>query len=1265
MSQAQPTGLLSRHGKRTADDLLKLTDFNAVRISVASAEKILSWSYGEVLKPETINYRTQKPERDGLFDERIFGPTKDWECYCGKYKKIRYKGVICDKCGVEVTRSSVRRERMGHIELAAPVAHIWYVRGVPSVLSQLVDVPVGDLEKVIYFAGFIILDLDEELRDELLSQLEEEYKEMTAETLSAKERSDLDETYRSTKQELTSLKPRAILSEERYQQISLRYGNVIRVGIGAEAIVELLRQINLDQMIKQLTEQAEAASETNKKKLTKRLGLALQLQQAGISPERFILQRIPVIPPDLRPMVQLDGGRFAASDLNDLYRRVLNRNNRLKKLLSQSAPEVICRNEKRMLQEAVDSLIDNSARRGRAVSTGATQRRLRSLSDMLRGKQGRFRQNLLGKRVDYSGRSVIVVGPDLQLNQCGIPKTMALELFKPFVIGTLISEGYIQNVKNAARLIEKGTPEVWDVLERVTADRFVMLNRAPTLHRLGIQAFRPVLIEGKAIQLHPLVCYAYNADFDGDQMAVHVPLSKQSLWEADNIMCSSKNLLKPASGEPVVSARLDMVYGAYYLTTFQEGAAGEGKAYSSKNEAILANQMGDLHVRAKIKVKLRLAEDAEPQVVETCVGRILFNNILPKELRLRNEPMDAKALKKIVTDCFQLLGTDATAVTVDQIKKIGFAYGLHSGMSIGMTDIYIPQAKHDIISQTEAHVAVVSDQYSAGLVSDDERRLQTIKLWEKARADIGTAMLGAFDSNSPVLIAVQSKARGSTTQLSQMAGMKGLVVNPAGEIIETAITSNFKEGLTELQYFTSTHAARKGKSDTALRTSDAGYLTRRLVDVSQDVIIEEEDCGTTEVHAVVRSEAEGLDLTFGSRLVGRMAGADISLGSRILVSAGSEIDGEAAATIEASDLERALVRSPLYCEAQFGLCQRCYGRDLASGQLVKLGEVVGIMAAQAIGEPGTQLTLNTFHSGGVAGEDVTTGLPRVEELFEARVPKSPALMSELAGVVTVRDRKHQTTIEVVSERSESVEVEIPAEYDLGVVAGDRVAAKQVIAIAPGKKAIRAAQSGTVSLAGRLVTVAASEPEAREYVLGGNQTPKVKNGDLVRPGDPLTEGHLELGRLLHYQGIEATQRYIVAQIQAIYSSQGQEINDKHIEIILRQMFAKALVLGGGSSRYLAGQLADRRDLRRENARLAGLKTGQPITFQDMLFGVTRIALTTDSFLSAASFQETTSVLIDAAVRGAVDPLEGLKENVIIGRLIPAGTGFRKRAGRKRK
>ncbi|MCA9388321.1 DNA-directed RNA polymerase subunit beta' [Candidatus Berkelbacteria bacterium] len=1237
---------------------IKLSDFNAVRISVASPEKILQWSYGEVLKPETINYRTQKPERDGLFDERIFGPTKDWECYCGKYKKIRYKGVVCDKCGVEVTRSSVRRERMGHIELASAVAHIWYVRGVPSVLSQVLDLSISDIEKIIYFAGFIILDVDEELRADLLEQLDQEYESLKDDKKAGDESQlELDTSYKKTKQELTSLSPKTILSEVQYQHLSLKYGNVIRVGIGAESLLELLRETDLKSEIDTVRETIEEVGETTRKKLLKRLKVLADLHKAKIDPVSLILTRIPVIPPDLRPMVQLDGGRFAASDLNDLYRRVLNRNNRLKKLLAQGAPEVICRNEKRMLQEAVDALIDNSARRNRAVSAGASQRRLRSLSDMLRGKQGRFRQNLLGKRVDYSGRSVIVVGPELKLNQCGLPKTMALELFKPFVISELVSQGYIQNVKNASRLIENGAPEVWDVLEQVTKEKYVLLNRAPTLHRLGIQAFKPVLIEGKAIQLHPLVCYAYNADFDGDQMAVHVPLSAQSIWEAGEIMQSSKNLLKPASGEPVVSPRLDMVFGCYYLTSYEDGVRGEGKFFSGKNEAILAYQMGNLHVRAKVKVKMRPNENSDPELFETSVGRILFNNVIPKELRFRNETMGSKNLKRVVNDCFVELGVDETSQMVDRIKDLGYEHALRSGMTFAIGDVNIPNTKNDVVGEITKSVEQTHDQYMAGLISDEERRIQTITAWNKARDQIGVDMQAQIDPNSPVFIAAESGARGSPAQLNQMGGMKGLVVNPAGDIIETPIISNYKEGLSELEYFISTHGARKGKADTALRTSDAGYLTRRLVDVSQDVITTEHDCEAAHGLEVTRAESEELGIDYATRLAGRVAFKAIKSGSKQLVAKGKEITNEAAATIQAdAKIDSVAVRSPIYCESDLGICQLCYGRDLATGQLVEVGEVVGIMAAQAIGEPGTQLTLKTFHTGGVSGEDITTGLPRVDELFESRSPKSPAIMSDIDGRVRIRDKKTGRVIEVAADQVRKEDFELEEGFEPKIKNGELVKAKQIIASNEKKKTIRANFSGKVKITSKKITVEATEPLIEEYNVAPNKTIKVKNGDVVVKSQPLTEGHLDLQKLLKHQGIEQAQRYIISGIQQIYLSQGQEINDKHIEIILRQMFSKSTILDEGDSKHIVGQIVDRYALQKEQKKLKDKGKEVPVA-EPMILGVTRVALTTKSFLSAASFQETTSVLINAAIKGAKDDLRGLKENVIIGRLIPAGTGFK--------
>ncbi len=1237
---------------------IRLSDFDAIRVAIASPDKMLQWSHGEVLKPETINYRTQKPERDGLFDERIFGPTKDWECYCGKYKKIRYKGVVCDKCGVEVTRSSVRRERMGHIDLASPVAHIWYVRGVPSVLGTVLDLSVSDLEKVIYFAGFIILEVNAEIRDETLRQLDDEYAELKASDLSEKEQGALDANYKATKLEINSLQPKKILTEARYHELSLKYGSIIRVGIGADALFDLLKSLDVAATLKALKAEAQQAVGATRRKLLKRLRVLADMNQAGLEPTWLILTRIPVLPPDLRPMVQLDGGRFASSDLNDLYRRVLNRNNRLKKLLAKGAPEVICRNERRMLQEAVDALIDNSARRGRAVSTGATQRRLKSLSDMLRGKQGRFRQNLLGKRVDYSGRSVIVVGPKLKLHQCGLPKMMALELFKPFVISKLINEGYIHNVKNATRLIEQGAPEVWDILERVTNEKYVLLNRAPTLHRLGIQAFQPVLIEGKAIQIHPLVCQAYNADFDGDQMAVHVPLSEQAAWEAAEIMRSTNNLLKPASGEPIVSPRLDIVFGMYYLTSFEAGALGEGKLFASKTEAILAYDQRMIHLRATIKVRIKPSPTSERELVETSVGRILFNNVLPDELQFVNDVMDAKRLKKVVAACYDQFGNDETARLVDRIKELGFTNARLSGMTISMADIEIPAEKDEIMAATDTDLTAIEKQFARGLITESERSIKTIERWLKTREQLESMLVDKLGTTNPVHIMIKSGARGAPPQLVQMAGMKGLMTSPSGAIIDVPIRSNFKDGLDELEYFNSTHGARKGKSDTALRTSDAGYLTRRLVDVSQDIVVTVTDCGTSEGIGILRTESTEVGQDFSDRLIGRTTASTIKLaGSRkALVEAGREIDEIAAAAIETSDLDAVVVRSPIYCQAERGICQACYGRDLATGRIVELGTVIGIMAAQAIGEPGTQLTLKTFHMGGVSGTtDITTGLPRVEELFEARTPKSLAVMSELTGRVSLRETKDGRSVTVVGSELPSETIALPATYEPSVKSGAVVRAREIVATATGKVGIRTTINGKVTISGRSLSIKATEPVSREYTIQEGATLRVVNGATVAAGDVLTEGHLDLPLALKLKGRAAVQRYIIRSIQEIYSAQGQSINDKHVEIILRRMFSKVYITEGQDTEFFPGQIANRRDVERTNEGRA-TKHKALVEYDEIVLGVTRVALKTDSFLSAASFQETTSVLIEAAMKGTVDHLKGLKENVIIGKLIPAGTGF---------
>lgn len=1236
----------------------KILDFDALRISVASPEDILSWSYGEVTKPETINYRTQKPERDGLFCERIFGPVKDFECYCGKYKKIRYKGVICDKCGVEVTRSSVRRERMGHIDLAVPIAHIWYVHGVPSVLGLILDLSTTDLERVIYFAGFIVLEVNEEIRQSALEQLEREYREAKAKLANNNlELAKIEAAYRATKLELNNLAPRQILTESKYQDLSLRYGQIVRVGIGAEAIYEILKKTDLSELYDQLNEGLKKTAPANRRRILRRLRLITDMKNAGIRPEWLILTRLPVIPPDLRPMVQLDGGRFAASDLNDLYRRVINRNNRLKRLIAQGAPEVICRNEKRMLQEAVDSLIDNSARRGRAVSTGAAQRKLRSLSDMLRGKQGRFRQNLLGKRVDYSGRSVIVIGPDLKLHQCGLPKIMALELFKPFVISRLIAEGHVHNVKNATRLIEKGEAIVWDILEKITSNYYVLLNRAPTLHRLGIQGFQPVLIEGKAIQIHPLVCYAFNADFDGDQMAVHVPLSAQARDETTKIMRSSANILKPASGEPVVSPRLDIVFGCYYLTTFQDGAQGEGKIFASKNEAILAYHQGFIHPRAKIKVRMKLAktEEGPDERVETSVGRILFNNILPDEIPFQNQPMDAKALKKLVAMIFDNYGMEVVAEVVDKIKKIGFEYAGLSGMTISVADITIPDNKDKILKEGDKNLEEIENQYQRGLITDLERNIKTIELWNGIRSRLEGEMLKKFDKNNPVYLMIASGARGSVAQLTQMGGMKGLVVNPAGEIIELPIRSNYKEGLSVIEYFISTHGARKGKSDTALRTSDAGYLTRRLVDVAHDLVITTNDCGATKGLEISRQESEEMGESFAKRLVGRVALADIKDGRNLLARQNEVIDEETAAKIEKSSLDKVIVRSVLNCQAERGVCALCYGRDLATGKLVEKGTVVGIMGAQAIGEPGTQLTMKTFHMGGITGEDITSGLPRVEELFEARPPRTPAILAEIEGKVRIIEEKDRRLLVVTSNDYQRESHDLPAGYKSVVKTGDLVKPGQALAVASGQKAIRAGLRGRVEIKDQKIWITSTEKLSLTYPTSLRANIKVEDGSQVHRGQELTDGHLELAQSLKLRGKVATQKYIIRGIQEIYASQGQTINDKHIEMIVRSMFSKGKIKDPGESDYLTGQIVDILEIERENAALKAANK-KPITYEDQVMGITRVALKTASFLSAASFQETTSVLIDAATRGAIDRLQGLKENVIIGKLIPAGTAL---------
>jgi len=1238
-------------------DQVNVSDFEAVKISVASPEDILEWSHGEVIKPETINYRTQKPERDGLFCEKIFGPTKDWECYCGKYKKVRYKGVVCDKCGVEVTRSSVRRVRMGHINLAVPVTHIWYTKSTSSVIASVLGMTVSNLEKVVYFASFIIMNVDDAIRIESLESIEKEYKDYLAELKKDSESSDaakeikkqkIDGAYKEAKSELNGLKNSDIITEQKYFDLVMKYGQVIKVGIGAEAILECLKKADLDKEIEETNKKLEGEEGPNKRKLLKRLRILYSLKNAEIDPKWLILTRIPVIPPDLRPMVQLDGGRFAASDLNDLYRRVLNRNNRLKRLITQGAPEVICRNEKRMLQEAVDALIDNSARRGKVASSAGGKRKLRSLSDMIRGKQGRFRQNLLGKRVDYSGRSVIVVGPNLKLHQCGIPKKMALELFKPFVIGRLIKDGYVHNVKNATRLIEKGEEFVWDILEEITQDRHVMLNRAPTLHRLGIQAFQPVLIEGKAIQVHPLVCAAFNADFDGDQMAVHVPLSKHAEREAREILLSSKNLLKPASGQPIVTPELDMTLGMFYLTMKIDKEKGKGKAYGNYNDAISAYDRGEVQLHAPIKLKLK-----DGSIIDTTIGRAIINEALPDGFEFQNEDFNKKKIQITIAEVYKQFGKEETAILVDKLKDLGFRYAEKSGISFSSSDISVPAKKGEIINEANGKLDIINKQYAKGLLTDEERYAKTVELWMEVSGIVENEMINSFDKTNDIYTIFSSGARGNISQLNQIAGMKGLVADPTGNIIELPIISNFKEGLSVFEYFESTHGSRKGRADTALRTSEAGYLTRRLVDVSQDTVITEDDCGGEESRILRKDHYVALGKEWKNHMFGRVLAE--SIGG---VEKGTMITSADADKIDSSGASEVKIYSLLTCRSQIGACKRCYGADPATGKLVETGATVGIVAAQAIGEPGTQLTMRTFHTGGAAGEDITSGLPRVEELFEARNPKSPASVSEIDGTVTISKERNSVVIQVAGVASKDEAIVLPKEYKWIVADGEKLTRNQIIAESGDKKPIRSKMAGSIKLNKEKGIISGTGKTVRNYATSKVVSLRVADGDKVEKGDMLTDGHYNLNESLKLCGLDKTYQYIIDEVQKIYDSQGQDINDKHLEVVVRQMSSKVKIISSDDPiDFLPGKLAEHKQVEEENQKLekAGKKK---IEFERIILGMSRVALRTDSFLSAASFMETTSVLISAAISGDTDNLRGLKENIIIGKLIPAGTGYRK-------
>ncbi len=1284
-------------------DILKTTDFDSIRLRLASPQAIRQWSYGQVDKPETINYRTQKPEKGGLFAEEIFGPSKDWECYCGKYKKIRYKGIVCDKCGVEVTHSIVRRERMGHIDLCAPVTHIWFLRGVPSKIGTVLDMSVMAIEKVVYFANFIITDVDEEAREQALEQLKAEFKakkkmiegEFTRDvgrlgekfkdnTAKVSEETDhlaeirdrkaaeLEEEFLAVDRELKDLKPLKIITEATYRDWSLKYGHIFDASIGAEAIAKLLGRVNLVETMKMLETELEKAAGAKRDRMIRRLKLLKSLSLNDVEPQWMILEAIPVIPPDLRPMVPLDGGRFATSDLNDLYRRVINRNNRLKRLFELGAPEVIIRNEKRMLQEAVDALIDNSARRSKTViaATGK-KRQLKSLADSLRGKQGRFRQNLLGKRIDYSGRSVIVVGPHLKLGQCGLPKMMALELFKPFVIAKLIEREYVHNIRSANRFIEADKTEVWDILEEVTKDAFVLLNRAPTLHRLGIQAFRPTLIEGKAIQIHPLVCDAYNADFDGDQMAVHVPLTTEARKEAEELMLATRNLLKPAHGHPVATPGKDIVWAIFYLTmAMSEPDEKNLKSFSDERSAKYAFEMKKLGMHDWLRVRLDSGE-----MVTTTVGRLIVNAKLPRKMGFFNKNMGKKDVGQIVRDSIEFFGMEETAVLLDNLKELGFAELTKSGFSYGMAILPDIPEKAALLTEGERRIQEVEDFFAQGLLTQAERHSQIVKVWTEIKDRIAEHVKKSLPKSGPAYTMIESGARGQWGQMTQTIGMIGLKSNPTGGIIELPVKSSFKEGVSVLEYFISSHGVRKGLTDTALRTANAGYLTRRLVDVAQDMVVREEDCGDTHGVVLTKKESDEIGEALLVRILGRIALSDIKKpgSKKVLVPAGELITEDTIRELEKSEesLEEAHVRSVMTCKIRRGVCQKCYGYDLAYNKLVKLGTAVGIMAAQSIGEPGTQLTMRTFHTGGVAGKDITQGLPRVEELFEARSPKQKAIMAEVSGTIEVETAERETIQvktgkkivdmspgqKVVRIKHQGVDERtypITEEADVKVKHGATVEEGDVLAVI-GKTKIKSEVPGTVTVTKSSISVIHEGDKVREYIIPPGTALIVKTGDEVLAGDPMTEGNMDLGALFKHKGKDAVQKYLSKEIQFIYSSQGQKVNNKHIEVIIHQMFSRVMVMDPGDTTLLPGETVPRSSVEDENdvAREAGGKEG---TSEDMFLGITKISLSTDSWLSAASFQETARVLINAAVTGKIDKLEGLKENVIIGRLIPAGTGF---------
>jgi len=1153
--------------------LFELNNFDALQIGLASPEKIREWSRGEVKKPETINYRTLKPERDGLFCERIFGPIKDWECHCGKYKRIRYKGIVCDRCGVEVTKAKVRRERMGHIELAASVSHIWYFKGIPSRMGLILDMSPRSLEKILYFASYVVLN-----------------------------------------PKTTPLLKKQLLNEKEYREAIDKYGyESFEAGMGAESVKKLLEEINLEQMSADLKEELKTSTGQKKVRIIRRLEVVESFRKSGNRPEWMVVDVIPVIPPDLRPMVQLDGGRFATSDLNDLYRRVINRNNRLKKLLDLGAPDIIVRNEKRMLQEAVDALIDNG-RRGRPV-TGPGNRPLKSLSDMLKGKQGRFRQNLLGKRVDYSGRSVIVVGPELKMYQCGLPKEMALELFKPFVMKKLVESTVAHNIKSAKRMVERVQPQVWDVLEEVITDHPVLLNRAPTLHRLGIQAFQPVLVEGRAIKLHPLSCTAYNADFDGDQMAVHVPLSVEAQAEARFLMLAAHNIMKPSDGKPVVVPTQDMVLGSYYLTIDKDGVFGEGKFFSSMDEVLMAYQLNEVDIHAKIKVKIAKVIDGETVtgIIETTPGKMIFNESIPQNLGIVDRSIPGNELKlevdylvtkkklgEIIEKCYMRYGATETSKMLDNIKAKGYHYSTIGAITVSTSDMVVPEKKKELIEEAEKTIDKIENMFRRGFISEEERYEKVIDKWTRTTEDVANELMATLDKFNPIFMMADSGARGSKSQIKQLAGMRGLMANPSGKIIELPIKACFREGLDVLEYFISTHGARKGNADTALKTADSGYLTRRLVDVSQDVIVREEDCGAQEGFEVIEiKEGNEVIESLAERLTGRHSAQEIvhPETGELIVSRDEYMDSTLAKKVQDAGVKKVNIRSVFTCKSRHGCCAKCYGMNMATAQKINIGEAVGIIAAQSIGEPGTQLTMRTFHTGGVAGSDITQGLPRVEELFEARKPKGLAIVSEVSGTVRMEETKKKRIIYVVADNGEENAYDIPF--------GSRI--------------------------------------------------KVANGEKINAGDEITEGSVNPHDILRIKGVNGVKNYLLSEVQKVYRLQGVDINDKHLEVVVKQMTRKIKIEDSGDTDLLPGTLIDYFDFEEANEKVKEFD-GKPAEGRVALLGITKASLATDSFLSAASFQETTRVLTDAAIKGKIDPLLGLKENVIIGKLIPAGTGM---------